>query len=1362
MDVTARRNVEQLTEENQEHALEFGAKSFSKYLSGTTQMARQIAETIILTPQVRSADLTKSSALEQMVSPIILATLKSSPSASFCRFQTPDGLVSGFRRFDDGAIRHFFANQSSAPPSSSTGYSTMPLFIVNVDRFGNPTSPPKSALPGDFRETAPYKETLITGKMAWGIVWAYNSTLVFLAAQAVRDPVSNVTLGVALGTATTVTLSNLLASNRPQHAGLLYVFEAETGKLICSSDLTGLYGSMRVTSDDASILVANASNPLMRGSARVLFKDAATKSLSQVGNASFESVDLAGAKHYVSSIELEVEGKKLVTVMVIPRSVTWDDIDKTSSRELIIISAITAGVLVLGCVLIVLLTCRVSREMLLRAQLIRSMQLKEQAEKASDYKSQFLAAMSHDVRTPLCCIIGLLEVLLGDSRLHIEQRSSLKQVRLCALQLLDLLKSILDLSKVESGKLTLEPGPFDLGQELEALVDMFAVQCAKKNVALVLDLDDCLPRKVVGDCARVRQILANLVGNAVTFTNEGQIVVRASPSGARAPRPAPRPILKALRTMVRSVSQRFSRSRRRTTVRSEGSGVRQSAPPEPRQSALAEWIAGYANKLRAAILSRVTAEQAGKITVVFEVDDTGVGIPPSRRKAVLGSFTQGSRQGGGYGLGLAMVRNLVTLMRGGLHIEDKQGPGTLFRFHIVLELPPSYEESPFSTPKGTFKSKASRRATATKTSQVAASPFPKGPSRRATGVNTPGVNVPQFVRQELSLLEQVEGGTVLLLKADRVGREAAAGWMTRRGFRVLEAERWGGLRHAFRVLLGGKHTVWFEDEEADDLAELRTGQNGRPNGDVSPDSRVRRPSRFRQSEGDAVPGEKGTDRNGRPDGNVSSDSRVRRPSAIRQSGGDPASSDKVTLADSHLFGQLLEGDSRVRPPFAVRHSGGEPVPGEKVTAADSQLSGQPLERDSRVRRPTVTVTATRHSGGDSVPGEKVTSAGSRLFGQPLIGNSTRQSGRGKAPGTCFLILDTAVVPGFPSPEALATALRSLMEEYDPTAPNAPRVVVAWLVSFALPGAVYEEMRSASGCRIIAYDVLHPSRLMSLLTAMVSDNPNPDVLLGSAVPAAAAPVWSQFVRSPKKAFALTEEERQEVLIQSGMAFASTRGAVDEKGPERAADSAPSGGIASSTAERVLSQESTTTSATNGDDVTEIKAPASLTVADNQAGSIGVNQTGGGKEIVSPGKEPGGTGLALAGVHVLIVEDTVMLRKLATTILTRVGAKVFAVENGRQAVNAVLAAMALQLCTQKAAPSLSEFGPPADALAEDLRTSGCFDLVLMDCQMPVLDGYGATIEIRQLEQGENVHVPIVALTAHAMATDKEKCLSVGMDG
>jgi K+-sensing histidine kinase KdpD len=97
--------------------------------------------------------------------------------------------------------------------------------------------------------------------------------------------------------------------------------------------------------------------------------------------------------------------------MMIPRSAIWHSIDTQSHRVLVAISITTSVVLVIGCLISLLLTGRVSQEMLLRAELIRQLDAKRRAEKASDYKSQFLAAMSHDVRTPLCCIIGGCAVL---------------------------------------------------------------------------------------------------------------------------------------------------------------------------------------------------------------------------------------------------------------------------------------------------------------------------------------------------------------------------------------------------------------------------------------------------------------------------------------------------------------------------------------------------------------------------------------------------------------------------------------------------------------------------------------------------------------------------------------------------------------------------------------------------------------------------------------------------------------------------------------------------------------------------------------------------------------------------------------
>ncbi|KAF5960914.1 hypothetical protein HYC85_002123 [Camellia sinensis] len=118
----------------------------------------------------------------------------------------------------------------------------------------------------------------------------------------------------------------------------------------------------------------------------------------------------------------------------------------------------------------------------------------------------------------MAAVIGLLDILMCDDCLTNEQYATITQIRKCSTALLRLLNNILDLSKVESGKLVLEETEFDLGRELEGLVDMFSVQCINHNVETVLDLSDDMPRLVQGDSARVVQIFANLISNSIKFT----------------------------------------------------------------------------------------------------------------------------------------------------------------------------------------------------------------------------------------------------------------------------------------------------------------------------------------------------------------------------------------------------------------------------------------------------------------------------------------------------------------------------------------------------------------------------------------------------------------------------------------------------------------------------------------------------------------------------------------------------------------------------------------------------------------------------------------------------------------------------
>ncbi|CAG0975815.1 hypothetical protein ANRL2_02001, partial [Anaerolineae bacterium] len=148
------------------------------------------------------------------------------------------------------------------------------------------------------------------------------------------------------------------------------------------------------------------------------------------------------------------------------------------------------------------------------------------AEAANQAKSVFLANMSHELRTPLNAILGFAELMHRDERLQEEQRQNLDIIRRSGDHLLTLINDVLEMAKIEAGRVQLDEAPFDLGRLVRDITDMMLIRAREKGLRLLIDQASEFPRFITGDEARLRQVLINLLSNAVKFTQKGGVTIR--------------------------------------------------------------------------------------------------------------------------------------------------------------------------------------------------------------------------------------------------------------------------------------------------------------------------------------------------------------------------------------------------------------------------------------------------------------------------------------------------------------------------------------------------------------------------------------------------------------------------------------------------------------------------------------------------------------------------------------------------------------------------------------------------------------------------------------------------------------------
>lgn len=343
----------------------------------------------------------------------------------------------------------------------------------------------------------------------------------------------------------------------------------------------------------------------------------ALKKHQEFENQNFEQEKIHQMEAAYARFGIEESNKKLELAQ---REQEFKDEVIAKTRQVSVILVISVGVMLLFLILL-FRNNRIRRKLIgqLKEKNNELVLAKEEAERLSLLKTRFFSTVSHELRTPLYGVVGLTSLLLEDNK-NEKQVEDLNSLKFSADYLLALINDVLQMNKMESRLVHLEDNPFNLEKLLRGIVKSFEFTRKQNDNEILLEIDDEIPRNMIGDSVRLSQVIMNLAGNAIKFTERGRIWIKAD--------------------LVR--------------------------------------------------------REKNTCLIHFEIGDTGIGIPENKQQEIFEEFSQLRSNNFNYqgtGLGLPIVKKLLGLFESRIHLESKEGKGSVFNFNIQFEEGETLEEN---------------------------------------------------------------------------------------------------------------------------------------------------------------------------------------------------------------------------------------------------------------------------------------------------------------------------------------------------------------------------------------------------------------------------------------------------------------------------------------------------------------------------------------------------------------------------------------------------------------------------------------------------------------------------------------------